>query len=51
MLSNFKTCILDYLKVTTSSLNIASLIELKEGVQKCEDNCTSISGRKVKLDV
>jgi hypothetical protein len=51
MLNNFKTCLLDYLRVTTSVLNIASPIELKERVQKCEDNCTSVSGRKVKLDI
>ena len=51
MLSNFKTCVLDYLRVTISVLNIASLIELKEAVQKCEDNCTNASSKKVKLDI
>ena len=30
MLNNFKTCLLDYLRDTTSVLNIASPIELKE---------------------
>jgi hypothetical protein len=51
MLSNFRTGLLDYLRVTTSVLNIASLTELKEAAQKCEDNCTDASGRKVKLDI
>ena len=51
MLNNFKTCLLDYLQITTSMLSIAFLIELKEAVQKCEDNCTNVSGRKVKLDI
>jgi hypothetical protein len=51
MLSNFRTGLLDYLRITTSMLNIAFLTELKEAVQKCEDNCTDVSGRKVKLDI
>jgi hypothetical protein len=51
MLNNFKTSLLDYLRVTTNVLNITSLTELKEAVQKCEDNCTDASGRKVKLDI
>jgi hypothetical protein len=51
MLGNFRTGLLDYLRVTTSVLNIASLTELKEAAQKCEDNCTDAHGRKVKLDI
>ena len=51
MLSNFKIGLLDYPRITTSVLNIASLTELKEAAQKCEDNCTNAHRRKVKLDI
>jgi hypothetical protein len=49
--SNFRTSLLDYLRVTTSVLNITSLTKLKEAVEKYEDNCTDACGRKVKLDI
>jgi hypothetical protein len=51
MLSNFRIGLLDYLRIITSVLNIASVTELKEAAQKCEDNFIDAHGRKVKLDI
>jgi hypothetical protein len=51
ILSNFRTGFLDYLRVTTGVLNIASLIDLKEAAQKYDNNCIDASGQKVKLNI